>query len=138
MSCETTLIDKFSVSYNLLLKQKPICSIFITIRSKYAALCSKFFFQMSTPSRLICHVKLPLFPNFQLNTTNYRGKDLYAAFWQLYAANMQHSAAKFFFWWAPFLNGFVMWNYFYSQIFSLIQPIVEAKTYVQHFNNFMQ
>ena len=31
-----------------------------------------------------------------------------------------------------------MWNYPYSQIFSLIQPIAEAKAYMQHFDNFMQ
>ena len=68
-----------------------------TLCSKYAALCCKIFcFLLSTPSRLICHVKLPLFPNFQLNTTNCRGKNLYAAFLQLYATNMQYYAAIFF------------------------------------------
>ena len=118
-------------------RQKPVCSIFTTLCSKYAALCCNFFlfwtstpsrliyhvksplflnfqlnttycraksimlqfffFWMSTPSRLICQVKLPLFLNFQVNTTHCRAKSLYAAFWQLYAANMQHYAAKNFF-----------------------------------------
>ena len=120
-------------------RQKPVCSILTTLCSKYAALCCNFFFGMSTPSSLIFHVKLPLFPNFQLNTTNCRGKDLCAAFWQLYAANMQHYAAKSFsFCWAPLLNGFVIWNYPYSQVFSLIQPITEAKACMQYFDNIMQ
>ena len=79
-----------------------------------------------------------LFLNFLLDMTNREGKNLFAAFLHLNAANMQHSAAKIFFRWAPFLDWFVMWNYSYSQIFSLIQPIVEAKTYMQHFDNFMQ
>ena len=120
-------------------RQKPVCSILTTLCSKYAALCCNFFFWMSTPSRLICHVKLPLFPNFQLNTTNCRGKNLYAAFWQLYAANMQHYAAKsFVFCLAPLLDWFVRWNFPYSQTFSLIQPIAKAKACMQHFYNFMQ
>ena len=44
----------------------------------------------------------------------------------------------FFFSWVPLVNWFVMWNYPYSQIFSLIQPIAEAKACMQHFENFMQ
>ena len=147
--------------------QKPVCSILTTLCSKYAALCCNFVFWMSTPSslilyvklplnpnvqlnttycrgkslyaafwqlyaanmqhyaaifcfflstpsRLICHVKLPLFPNFQLNTTYCKGKSLYAAFLQLYAANMQHYAAIFFFGRAPLLDWFIMWSHPYS------------------------
>ena len=120
-------------------KQKPIYSILTTLYSKYAALCCKFFFKMSTPFRLICLVKLPLFPNFYPNTSNCKSKNLYAAFWQFYAANVQQYAAKiFFFCYAPFLYWFVMWNYPYSQIFSLIQPIAQAKGCMQHFENFLQ
>ena len=35
-------------------------------------------------------------PKFSAYTTNYRGKNLYAAFLQLYSVNMQHYAANFF------------------------------------------
>ena len=79
--CKITPIPNFLPWYNLLQRQKPVCSILTTLCSKYAALCCNFFFWMSTPFSLIFYVKLPLFPNFQLNTTYCRGKSLYAVFW---------------------------------------------------------
>ena len=98
----------------------------------------QIFFMTITPSRLISYVKLLLLQNFHLNTTNCNGKNLYAAFWQIYAANMQHYAAKIFLKYAPLLDLFATWNCPNTQIFSLIQLIVKAKTFMQHFPSFMQ
>ena len=98
----------------------------------------QIFLELISSSRLIFYVKLPPFLNFQFDTTNGNSKNLYAAFQLLYAANMQHYAAICFFSLPPFLDWFVMWNHPYFQIFSVMQPVVEAKTYMQHLDNFMQ
>ena len=81
-----------------IVKAKPYMQHFASFMQQICSIMLQFFvFEMSTPFRLVCFVKLLLFLNFYPNTSNCKGKNLYAAFWQLYAENMQHYAAKFFF-----------------------------------------
>ena len=116
----------------------PICSILILYAANMQHYATNYFLELISSSRLIFHVKILPLLNFQFDTTNCNSKNLYAAFQLLYAANMQHYAAICFFSLPLFLNWFVMWNHPYFQIFSIIQPIVEANTYMQHLDNFMQ
>ena len=96
---QSSIVKRFSRSFQQrgckLWNKKPICSILVSLYRRNAVLYCNFF-SMNTLFTLICDVKLPILTNFVLNTTNCKSKNVYAAFWPLYAANMQHYAANFF------------------------------------------
>ena len=97
-----------------------------------------FFFGWAPPLDWVVMWNYPYPQIFSLIWSILKAKTYMQHFYK-FMQQIWHSAARnFFFRWAPLLDWFVMCNYPYSQIFSLIQPIVEAKTYTQHFDNFMQ
>ena len=55
------------------------------------------FFLMNTLFKLICEMILPIFPNFLLNTTNCKGKNLYAAFLTTLCSKYAALCCKIFF-----------------------------------------
>ena len=78
-NCPNTQI--FSL-IQLIVKAKTFMQHFPSFMQQICSIMLQFFvFEMSTSFRLVCLVKLPLFLNFYLNTTNCKGKYLYAAFW---------------------------------------------------------